>query len=706
MNTKLCGVVSVLLFVLFIPFTTFAVSPQVTSNTTTIAELMQQIAVLQVQIEELKADLANTKQELAVVKEEIRITKTLRRGMEDEEVKKLQEFLSTMPDVYPEGLITGYFGFLTEKAVKKFQEKNASDVLKPLGLSKGTGFVGMKTMEKMNDVLDESGVLSNAASTNEEKVTICHFPPENPINKQTIAIGVSALPAHKTHGDTVGACNNEQVSPIQNPSPTSTACTTDAKMCSDGSSVARISPKCEFAPCSVIPVSQYYIKITAPSRWETWTTGSSVYIKWTSNIPATHNIMIVRVRDSAGSEFNLLRDTQNDGIELLTIPSTLASGMYHFEMKTVFGNQTVFSEIEGIITIVNLNNPGLTPVTETKIITPSVDGGHGVLGGTSVVAVGSDQTFTITPMPGYQVASVIVDGVNQGSMMSYTFTNVQTNHSIAVSFSPIQTASTAQYAITVTQGVGGTISPGTISIASGGGKTFTITPGSGYQISTVTVDGVNQGAISTYTFTNVTSAHTITLTTTPLSVPQPVSGFTMSAGAPGFLSFSWTPRNDVAGYRIYLTNTATNITTTRDFSPANQSGVGNFGYEQGVQYSAFIVSVDAAGNISIPSNTLTAITTKLTRPTNLTVSATSPTAVSLAWTASEGIVYKYKITRWTGSVSMNSPQSIMEVLAPATSYVDATVGPGVTYIYWVKSVSVENYQSVDISAPAITTPTT
>ena len=236
MNTKLCGVVSVLLFVLFIPFTTFAVSPQVTSNTTTIAELMQQIAVLQVQIEELKADLANTKQELAVVKEEIRITKTLRRGMEDEEVKKLQEFLSTMPDVYPEGLITGYFGFLTEKAVKKFQEKNASDVLKPLGLSKGTGFVGMKTMEKMNDVLDESGVLSNAASTNEEKVTICHFPPENPINKQTIAIGVSALPAHKTHGDTVGACNNEQVSPIQNPSPTSTACTTDAKMCSDGSS--------------------------------------------------------------------------------------------------------------------------------------------------------------------------------------------------------------------------------------------------------------------------------------------------------------------------------------------------------------------------------------------------------------------------------------------------------------------------------------
>ncbi len=37
-------------------------------------------------------------------------------------------------------------------------------------------------------------------------VTICHFPPGNPANMQTITISVNALPAHLAHGDYVGSC--------------------------------------------------------------------------------------------------------------------------------------------------------------------------------------------------------------------------------------------------------------------------------------------------------------------------------------------------------------------------------------------------------------------------------------------------------------------------------------------------------------------
>ena len=44
----------------------------------------------------------------------------------------------------------------------------------------------------------------NAAQ--EEKVTICHLPPGNPANSQTITVGAAAVPAHLAHGDYLGAC--------------------------------------------------------------------------------------------------------------------------------------------------------------------------------------------------------------------------------------------------------------------------------------------------------------------------------------------------------------------------------------------------------------------------------------------------------------------------------------------------------------------
>ena len=44
----------------------------------------------------------------------------------------------------------------------------------------------------------------------EAQVTICHYPPGNPENAQTLTIGVSALDAHLSeHGDTLGACVEE-----------------------------------------------------------------------------------------------------------------------------------------------------------------------------------------------------------------------------------------------------------------------------------------------------------------------------------------------------------------------------------------------------------------------------------------------------------------------------------------------------------------
>jgi len=74
--------------------------------------------------------------------------------MENSEVSCLQEFLKAQgPEIYPEGLITGNFLNLTQSAVIRFQEKYADEILKPLNLEKGTGYVGQMTRAKINELL-------------------------------------------------------------------------------------------------------------------------------------------------------------------------------------------------------------------------------------------------------------------------------------------------------------------------------------------------------------------------------------------------------------------------------------------------------------------------------------------------------------------------------------------------------------------------
>jgi hypothetical protein len=69
------------------------------------------------------------------------------------------------------------------------------------------------------------------------------------------------------------------------------------------------------------------------------------------------------------------------------------------------------------------------------------------------------------------------------------------------------------YTITATAGTGGSISPsGNVKVDYGADKTFTITPNTGYQVLDVKVNNVSKGAITTYTFTNVTANHTISAT--------------------------------------------------------------------------------------------------------------------------------------------------------------------------------------------------
>jgi len=129
--------------------------------------------------------------------------------------------------------------------------------------------------------------------------------------------------------------------------------------------------------------------------------------------------------------------------------------------------------------------------------------------GDVTVGCGETQIFVISPNPCFTVEDVLVDRVSVGAVTSYTFNDVQDNHTIEAAFVPLI------YKIKASAGEGGTIDPeGEVTVICGESQTFTITTDMGYQLVDVLVDGVpaeniTKGPVITYTFYIVQADHTI-----------------------------------------------------------------------------------------------------------------------------------------------------------------------------------------------------
>lgn len=121
---------------------------QTTDQSALIQQLQRQVEELRRQVQTLQQQLTETRSELGVTApipqttEQVAIepetvfpdfTRTLSRGSSGDDVRKLQEFLKKDKEIYPEGLITGYFGPKTEEALKRWQEKHNIEAVGILG---------------------------------------------------------------------------------------------------------------------------------------------------------------------------------------------------------------------------------------------------------------------------------------------------------------------------------------------------------------------------------------------------------------------------------------------------------------------------------------------------------------------------------------------------------------------------------------------
>ena len=141
----------------------------------------------------------------------------------------------------------------------------------------------------------------------------------------------------------------------------------------------------------------------------------------------------------------------------------------------------------------------------TYTITATTDG-NGTINppGVSSVNYGENKTYTFAPNTGYHFVDLFVDDVHQDSTSSYTFINVTGDHMIKAKFG-INT-----YKIAASASTGGLIKPaGSTVVNYGESQAYTFLPESGYHFVDLFVDNIHSDSTTSYTFTNVSTNHTI-----------------------------------------------------------------------------------------------------------------------------------------------------------------------------------------------------
>jgi peptidoglycan/xylan/chitin deacetylase (PgdA/CDA1 family) len=201
------------------------------------------------------------------------------------------------------------------------------------------------------------------------------------------------------------------------------------------------------------------------------------------------------------------------------------------------------------------------------------------------------------------------------------------------------------FTITSSVGSNGTISPlGPTTVNSGTTQAYMITPNSGYQIQDVLVDGVSVGAVTSYTFSNVTATHAIAVSFTVIP--------------PIFTSINLAPLNPT----ITANSTQQFTATTFDQNNATTTGV-TLTWSSSNPVVATIDQTGLATGLAAGTTTITALNGLVSTSTGLTVIPPTPVIASPGGGGGGGGVYVGS----GGGYIFNSTSNLIATAAPTST---------------------------------------
>jgi uncharacterized repeat protein (TIGR02543 family) len=183
----------------------------------------------------------------------------------------------------------------------------------------------------------------------------------------------------------------------------------------------------------------------------------TLYAQW---VPITYSITYYdsNTASGAGGDGGSAPASQSgSAVTSLTLNgNTLALNNYTFAGWATSNGSTTVTYTDSATVSIDTSTvfslyPVWTPITHSITFSSSISGQSPYVE-TITVNRTANQSFAFSPISGYRVKSVVVNGVSQGAVNSYTFSNVTTNHSLSVEFelipsstSPTPTSPTPTY---------------------------------------------------------------------------------------------------------------------------------------------------------------------------------------------------------------------------------------------------------------------